>query len=40
MEPLEAKISKIIWKEALNDWLKLSNVDVVVVGAGPSGMVT
>ncbi|PUA33548.1 MAG: ribose 1,5-bisphosphate isomerase [Zestosphaera tikiterensis] len=40
MEPLEAKISKIIWKETLNDWLKLSNVDVVVVGAGPSGMVT
>jgi len=29
MEPLEAKISKIIWKEALNDWFKLSNVDVV-----------
>ncbi len=39
MEPLEVKISKVIWKETLNDWLKLSDVDVVVVGAGPSGMV-
>jgi len=38
MEPLESRISKAIWRSTAEDWLKLINVDVVVVGAGPSGL--
>ncbi len=38
MEPLEPRISKTIWKATADDWLKLINTDVVVVGAGPSGL--
>ncbi|MFN3267862.1 MAG: sulfide-dependent adenosine diphosphate thiazole synthase [Zestosphaera sp.] len=38
MEPLESRISKTIWKATADDWLKLINTDVVVVGAGPSGL--
>jgi len=35
---LEAKISKIIIKHTLNDWIDLVGSDVVIVGAGPSGL--
>jgi len=35
---LEERISRAIIRGAMSDWLKLSNVDVVIVGAGPSGM--
>lgn len=38
MEALESRISKAIWKTTADDWLKLINTDVVVVGAGPSGL--
>jgi thiamine thiazole synthase len=38
MEPLESRISKAIWRSTAEDWLKLINADVVVVGAGPSGL--
>ncbi|MEO3994036.1 MAG: sulfide-dependent adenosine diphosphate thiazole synthase [Desulfurococcaceae archaeon TW002] len=38
MEPLESRISKAIWRATADDWLKLINTDVVVVGAGPSGL--
>lgn len=38
MEPLESRISKTIWKATAEDWLKLINTDVIVVGAGPSGL--
>jgi len=37
-EPLESRISKAIWRATADDWLKLVNTDVVVVGAGPSGL--
>jgi len=35
---LESSITRVIWEEASRDWLELSSVDVVVVGAGPSGL--
>jgi len=35
---LEERISRAIMRGAMSDWLKLSNVDVIIVGAGPSGM--
>ncbi|MEL9929386.1 MAG: sulfide-dependent adenosine diphosphate thiazole synthase [Sulfolobales archaeon] len=38
MESLESRISKAIWKATADDWLKLVNTDVVIVGAGPSGL--
>lgn len=38
MEPLESRITKAIWKSTTDDWLKLTNSDVVIVGAGPSGL--
>jgi len=34
----EDKITKAIIKKAAEDWLNIANVDVVVVGAGPSGL--
>ncbi|MEM1619393.1 MAG: sulfide-dependent adenosine diphosphate thiazole synthase [Fervidicoccaceae archaeon] len=40
VEPLEAAITRIIVEHASREWAELSSVDVVVVGAGPSGMVT
>ncbi|MCC6045946.1 MAG: sulfide-dependent adenosine diphosphate thiazole synthase [Ignisphaera sp.] len=36
---LEERISRAIIRNTMNDWLKLTAVDVVIVGAGPSGMV-
>lgn len=38
MKTLEERISRSIWRNTLRDWLELSRVDVVIVGAGPSGM--
>lgn len=38
MEPLEVRIAKAIWSSTSQDWLKLVDSDVVVVGAGPSGL--
>jgi len=38
MRPLEERISRAIWKHTAADWLELSRLDVVVVGAGPAGM--
>jgi len=36
---LETKITKYIIKEAARDWTeKISDVDVIIVGAGPAGM--
>ncbi|MEM1644776.1 MAG: sulfide-dependent adenosine diphosphate thiazole synthase [Ignisphaera sp.] len=35
---LEERITRAIIKNTMVDWLNLSNVDVVIVGAGPSGM--
>ncbi|MEZ0289699.1 MAG: sulfide-dependent adenosine diphosphate thiazole synthase [Sulfolobales archaeon] len=35
---LESKISRVIWKYTAEDWVDLSEVDVIIVGAGPSGM--
>lgn len=35
----EAEITRAIVKTASEDWLKMSEVDVIVVGAGPSGLV-
>jgi thiamine thiazole synthase len=36
---LEERISRAIMRGAMSDWLKLSSVDVIITGAGPSGMV-
>jgi thiamine thiazole synthase len=38
MEQLESRISKAIWRATSEDWLKLTDTDVVVAGAGPSGL--
>lgn len=38
VEPLEVRISRAIWKSTAEDWLKYSDVDVVIAGAGPSGL--
>lgn len=35
---LEERISRAIWKSTARDWLDLANVDVAIIGAGPSGM--
>ena len=34
----EEKISRYIIEETMKDWLDILNTDVVIVGAGPSGM--
>jgi len=36
----EATITKTIIEKAAEDWVKLSETDVVVVGAGPAGLTT
>uniref|UniRef100_A0A7C4BC28 Thiamine thiazole synthase n=1 Tax=Ignisphaera aggregans TaxID=334771 RepID=A0A7C4BC28_9CREN len=36
---LEERISRAIIRNTMKDWLRLASVDVVIVGAGPSGMV-
>ncbi len=38
MARLEQRISRAIWRSAARDWLELSDLDVAIVGAGPSGM--
>lgn len=38
MEPLEVRIARAIWKSTSQDWLDLVDSDVVIVGAGPSGL--
>jgi len=38
MRPLEERISRAIWRHTAKDWLDISSVDVVIVGAGPAGM--
>jgi len=35
---LEVRVTKLIIKHAMEDWLSLNPVDVVIVGAGPSGL--
>ncbi|OYT35513.1 ribose 1,5-bisphosphate isomerase [Archaeoglobales archaeon ex4484_92] len=35
---MEARISKAIIEEVAKDWSNISQVDVVIVGAGPSGL--
>lgn len=37
-EPLESKITRLIVEESMRDWVRISNVDVVIVGAGPAGL--
>jgi len=37
-KPLEQKITETIVKHTMRDWLEHSSVDVVIVGAGPSGL--
>jgi len=37
-EPLEVKIARTIIRYTLEDWLSITESDVVVVGAGPSGL--
>ncbi len=34
----EAELTRVIIEESLKEWKEFSNVDVVVVGAGPSGL--
>jgi len=34
MRTLEERITRTIWKHTAGEWLELSKVDVVVVGAG------
>jgi len=38
MKTLEERITKAIWKHTAKDWLEISRVDIVIVGAGPAGM--
>ncbi len=38
MTGLEQRITRAIVRATMEDWVRLSSVDVVVVGAGPSGM--
>ncbi len=38
MVPLESRITKLIVEHASREWSELSETDVVIVGAGPSGM--
>ncbi|MEM1675707.1 MAG: sulfide-dependent adenosine diphosphate thiazole synthase [Desulfurococcaceae archaeon] len=38
IKSLEQRITETIIKHSLNDWLNYSNSDVVIVGAGPSGL--
>jgi thiamine thiazole synthase len=38
MRPLEERISRAIWRHTAKDWLSISSVDAVIVGAGPAGM--
>uniref|UniRef100_A0A7J3QCH8 Thiamine thiazole synthase n=1 Tax=Ignisphaera aggregans TaxID=334771 RepID=A0A7J3QCH8_9CREN len=38
MRSLEERISRAIWRHTAKDWLGISSVDVVIVGAGPAGM--
>ncbi|MEM0085411.1 MAG: sulfide-dependent adenosine diphosphate thiazole synthase [Candidatus Methanomethylicia archaeon] len=38
MKTLEEIITKAIWKYTAKDWLEISRVDIVIVGAGPAGM--
>ncbi|MDW8003540.1 MAG: sulfide-dependent adenosine diphosphate thiazole synthase [Thermofilaceae archaeon] len=38
MSTLESRITKAIWKATAEDWLEFSEVDVIVVGAGPAGL--
>jgi len=37
-EPLEVKITKTIIRYTMEDWLSIAESDVVIVGAGPSGL--
>jgi thiamine thiazole synthase len=38
MKTLEERITRAIWRYTAKDWLEMSRVDVVIVGAGPAGM--
>jgi thiamine thiazole synthase len=38
LDDLEVRITRLIIKHAMEDWLSLNPVDVVIVGAGPSGL--
>jgi thiazole biosynthesis enzyme len=38
MKTLEERITRAIWRYTTKDWLEMSRVDVVIVGAGPAGM--
>ena len=37
-KPLEPRITRLIVEHTMRDWLRISEVDVVVVGAGPAGL--
>lgn len=34
----EEKVTRLIIQKTMEDWLKIADVDVVIVGAGPSGL--
>jgi Flavoprotein involved in thiazole biosynthesis len=34
----EEKITRYVVKHAMEDWIKLAEQDVVIVGAGPAGL--
>lgn len=36
---LESSITRVIWEEVSRDWVDFARSDVIVVGAGPSGLV-
>ncbi|MCS7111564.1 MAG: sulfide-dependent adenosine diphosphate thiazole synthase [Ignisphaera sp.] len=38
MKSLEERISRAIWRHTSRDWINMSSVDIVIVGAGPAGM--
>jgi thiamine thiazole synthase len=37
-QPLEVEITRTIVEASAEDWKRIANVDVVIVGAGPAGM--
>ena len=38
VKELESRVTELIVKHASRDWVELASIDVVIVGAGPSGL--